>query len=221
MPGQSHWNHADWKHEDERRFRLTLGLSVAFHVLLLLLWKLPAPAWKAADAAVLTVVLRGAATALPIVEATSEPQRAPSVLRQMEPAPGTFSVPSRPPVPAQAPPAPIRPSSASAGEAGRKAAKPAPGKIANASPAVVGVAVKLVTDDTGRANQIYWSNLPALTDEQLRRVEAAIRARRYAPGQTINDVFDVREFLKLPPARRDDVLVPIQEAGPVPVTPGN
>jgi hypothetical protein len=81
--------------------------------------------------------------------------------------------------------------------------------------------VKLVTDDTGRANQIYWSNLPALTDEQLRRVEAAIRARRYAPGQTINDVFDVREFLKLPPARRDDVLVPIQEAGPVPVTPGN
>jgi hypothetical protein len=221
MPEASYGSHDAWKHEDERRFRLTLGLSVAFHVLLLLLWKLPAPAWKAADAAVLTVVLRGAATALPKVEATSEPQRAPSVLRQMEPAPATFSIPARPPVPAQAPPAPIRPSSASAGEAGRKAAKSAPGKIANASPAVVGVAVKLVTDDTGRANQIYWSNLPALTDEQLRRVEAAIRARRYAPGQIINDVFDVREFLKLPPARRDDALVPIQEPGPVPVTPGN
>ena len=221
MPEASYGSHDAWKHEDERRFGLTLGLSVAFHVLLLLVWKLPAPAWKAADAAVLTVVLRGAATAMPKIEAIPEPQRAPSVLTHKESAPAAFSVPSRPPPPAPVPRVRTRPADASAGEVGRKGDKSAPGRIANAPPGAVGVPVKLVTDDTGRANQIYWHNLPALTDEQLRRVEAAIRARRYAPGQIINDVFDVREFLKLPPARRDDALVPHQDPGPVPVAPGN
>lgn len=221
MPEASYGSHDAWKHEDERRFRLTLGLSVAFHVLLLLVWKLPAPVWKTADAAILTVVLRGAASAIPRIEAIPEPQRDPSVLRRTDPAPASFSVPLRPPLPVPASPAPVRPSGASAGDAGRPANKPAPGKISNAPSAVVGVAVIIVTDETGRPGQIYWNNLPALTDEQLRRVEAAIRARRYAPGQTINDVFNVREFLKLPPARRDDALVPIQEPGPVPVASGN
>jgi hypothetical protein len=76
----------------------------------------------------------------------------------------------------------------------------------------------LVIGSDGRANQIYWDKLPALTDEQLRRVESAIRSRSYTPGRTVTEVFDVREFLKLQPARNDDSSPPAPE--PAPVGPG-
>jgi hypothetical protein len=211
MLAASHWSHSEWKHEDARRFQFTLGFSVALHAALLLAWKLPPPVWKVADHAVLTVVLRGAATAIPVSPKAAEPERDVAVLVQKEATPAIFSVPPKPAVQAPAVPAVSRSPLPLAGPGGRIAAQASPGRISNAPSAPVGISVLLVTGDDGRVNQIYWNKLPALTDEQLRRVERAIRAKTYASGQTISEVFDVREFLKLPPG-------PTEEGPPTPAT---
>lgn len=206
----NHWNHDDWKSDDARRFWIMLFASATFHGVLLFAWKLPAPVWKAADAAVLTVVLRGAVTMVVEKPPAPETARDTAVIVRTDVAPARFSVPPRPAVPAPAVPAAPRQPPASAGEQGTPAIRSAPGRSSNVPRAPVGVAVMLVIDERGRANQIFWDSLPALTDEQLRRVELAIRARRYAPGQTVKEVFDVREFLKLAPARAEN------ETGPEP-----
>lgn len=211
----NHWEHEVWKFDDERRFRLTLGISVALHALFLLFWNLPPPVWRAADAAVLTVVLRGAAPVVPVSPPVPEQAREASVLVQNDPRQATFSVPAKPPIPVPAVPAMPQPSPAIPGELGRRASKLNPGRASNATPAPVGISVMLVIGSDGRANQIYWDKLPALTDEQLRRVERVIRARIYRPGQTVTEVFDVREFLKLQPARSEDSSPPTPESEPV------
>jgi hypothetical protein len=210
MPALHRWSHDEWKHEDEKRFQRSLGLSVLLHAMLLLAWKLPPPVWKAADHAVLTVILRGVAPMAHSADAASEKKPDQSLLVKKEPAPvaiplpatvtATMQVPS--PVPA------VRPPAALPGSPGRLAPKAAPGRLSAAAPAPVGVPVLLVIGSDGRANQIYWNTLPALTDEQLRRVEAAIRLKTYAPGQTVQEVFDVRGFFGLPPARTEQSLTP-------------
>ncbi|MDP2826183.1 MAG: hypothetical protein Q8O52_26285 [Sulfuritalea sp.] len=201
---QSHWSHAEWKHDDERRLHLTLGLSVLLHAILLLAWKLPPTVWKVADHAVLTVVLRGAAPLAQSSPPATEKKPDIAVLVRKEPAPAAFSVPPKPAaVAAVAPPAAPPQPAASAAKA-RVAEQPTPGRASNAPPAAVGVSVILVIGGDGRVNQIFWDRLPALTDEQLRRVEAAIRAKTYAGSQTISEIFDVRGFLRLPPARTEE-----------------
>lgn len=203
---QRHWSHAEWKHDDEKRFQITLGLSVLLHAVLLLAWKLPPPLWKTADHAVLTVVLRGAASLAPSAPAEAEKKGEVSVL--VQPAPATFSVPPKPATQAVAEPSAARPQSAQIASPARVAPQPTQGRPSNAIPAPVGVSVMLVIGGDGRVRQIIWDQLPALTDEQLRRVEAAIREKAYAPGQTITEIFDVRGFLKLPPARSEESVGP-------------
>lgn len=208
VDSRDHWSHAEWKHDDEKRLYVTLGFSLLLHAVLLLAWKLPAPLWKAADQAVLTVVLRGAAPLAPSAPAAVEKKTELPVLVRKEPAPAVFSVPPKPAAQGAVAPPVTRPQSASAASPARVAPVPTPGRLSNSRPAPVGVTVMLVIGGDGRVQQIYWNTLPALTDEQLRRVEAAIREKTYAPGQTINEIFDVRGFLKLAPARTEEGLVP-------------
>ncbi len=209
---QRHWNHAEWKQEDEKRFQLTLGFSVLLHALLLLAWKLPPQVWKAADHAVLTVVLRGAAPLAQSSPAASEPKQDVTVLVQKEPAPAAFSVLPKPVVQgAPAPPAPRPQPTASVSQA-RVASQATVGRLSNAPPAPVGVTVLLVIGGDGRVGQILWDKLPALTDDQLRRVETVIRQRTYAAGQTLNEIVDVRAILRLPPAQADESTMPQQPA---------
>lgn len=208
MEVAGHWSHEEWQHDDERRFRVTLGLSLAIHAVLLLAWKLPPPAWKPVDSAVLTVVLRGATTAVPVSVPVPEPPRDVPVLVQKDSDLARFSVPPKPQTPAPAAPVPPRLQPKAGGEPGRIVGKPSPGRVTAVAPAAVGYSVMLVTDGEGRVGQIYWDKLPALSDEQLRKVERALRARKYLPSQTVTEVFDVRDFLKLAPARSEDDLPP-------------
>jgi hypothetical protein len=56
------------------------------------------------------------------------------------------------------------------------------------------VSMILVIDVGGRPGKIIWNSLPALTNEQLRVLEARIRSRSYGllpEGATVNDVIDV------------------------------
>jgi hypothetical protein len=89
----------------------------------------------------------------------------------------------------------------------RIAAQPALGRTSNAQPAAIGVSVLLVIGSDGQVDRIFWDKLPALTDEQLRRVEAAIRAKSYIAGQTITEIFDVRGFLRLPREYSEDTAI--------------
>lgn len=213
MSAQSHWSHAEWKHDDEKRAQLTLGLSVLLHAVVLLAWKLPAPIWKAADQAVLTVVLRAASPPAQRSPAIAEKKMDVAVLVQKEPAVAAFSMPPKPAaLGAVAPTVPgLQP--APAASRARLAAQPTPGRLVNSPPAPVGVTVLLVVGADGRAQQIYWNQLPALTDAQLRRVEAVIRERTYAAGQTVNELVDVRGILKLPPPQVDESSTALQPGG--------
>ena len=214
MVAQGHWSHAEWKHDDEKRLHVTLGLSVLLHAVLLLAWKLPPQVWKAADHAVLTVVLRGAAPVAASTPPAAEPVHEVAVLVQKPPAVATFSVPPKPAAqPAAVPPA-VRPQPGPAASQARLATQPTPGRPSNSIPSVVGVAVTLVIGADGHVRQMFWDQLPALTDEQFRRVEAAIREKTYAAGQTLNEVVDVRGLLKLPQARPEESPVSaVQPAG--------
>jgi hypothetical protein len=206
MPALHRWSHAEWKHDDEKRFQRSLGLSVLLHAMLLLAWKLPPPVWKAADQAVLTVILRGVAPMAPGAEVAIEKKPDQSVLVKKEPAPVAIPVPVPAPATVTAPA--VRPPAAQPGSPGRLAPRAAPGRLSTAASAPVGVPVLLVIGSDGRVNQIFWNTLPALTDEQLRRVEAAIRLKPYAPGQTVQEIFDVRGFFGLPQARSEESVTP-------------
>ncbi|MCX7156136.1 MAG: hypothetical protein NTW45_06805 [Rhodocyclales bacterium] len=201
MVAQSHWSHAEWKHDDEKRLHVTLGLSVLLHAVLLLAWKLPPQVWRAADHAVLTVVLRGAAPLAPSSSPAVEQLHDVAVLVQKHAAPAAFSVPPRELAkPAVAPPA-VRPQPAPAVSQARVSTQATQGAPLNRNSSVVGVTVTLVIGADGRIRQMFWDQLPALTDEQFRRVEAAMREKTYAAGRTLNEVVDVRALLKLPQPR--------------------
>lgn len=201
------WSHAEWQHNEERRFLGSLCLSLLIHAVLLLAWKLPPPIWRAADHAVLTVVLRGAAPLAHSTDGTNENAAAAPLLVKQEPAPVAIPLPPKSvsTVPATSPPA-IPASKVKSGSPGRMAPKAAPGRLSAEQVAPVGETVLLVIGNDGRVTQILWNTLPALTDEQLRRVEAAIRAKVYAPGQNLREVFDVRGFLNLQPTRTEGSL---------------
>jgi hypothetical protein len=203
MLAQNHWSHAEWKQDDEKRLQFTLGFSILLHLVLLLAWKLPPQVWKVADHAVLTVVLRAAAPLPPSTQAPEKKQDV-AVLVQKDPAPATFSVPPKTLVAGTVAPAVAHPQLSLAATPARVAVQPTPGRPSNAAPAPVGVTVMLAIGEDGRVQQIYWDQLPALTDEQLRRVETAIRSKTYASRQTISEIIDVRGILKLPPVRSED-----------------
>jgi hypothetical protein len=190
---------SDRRHQDKRRLRLALAVSVLLHAILLLAWQ-PAPKpWKPVDSAVLTVLLRGVPP-VPASDPGTQQENTSVVLTQDGPAPAAFLVPPQAPLQGVIVPPAADPQPAPAATPAPVALQPTPGRVSTSAPAAVGVTVLLVVDAEGRVGQIYWDQLPALTDEQLRRVEAGIRQKTYRPSQTINEVVDVRSLLNLSPA---------------------
>lgn len=213
MQAGSYPRHAAWTHGDERRIYLTLGISILLHAVLLLAWKLAPQVWKTADHAVLTVALHAEAPRQPRSPAPARQQREAGVLVQSQPAPAVLPMPATPAaLGSVTPPAAASAPSLPESQAG-VTNHPIPGRLSNPAAAAVGVTVTLVIGLDGRVQQIYWDKLPALTDEQLRRVETAIRDKAYASGQVINEIFDVRAFLKLPPARVEQAPAPVLADG--------
>ncbi|MBK8761074.1 MAG: hypothetical protein IPM03_11705 [Sulfuritalea sp.] len=174
------------------------------HVAVLLAWKLPPELRKTSEHRVLTVVLRGVTMAESASEKFLAQDREAAVLVRKDAAPASFSVQAKPVVPTPAATVKNQPQNAAPGRQGQFATQANSGRASNSRLTPVGVAVLLVIGVDGHVSQIFWDKLPALTNEQFRRVEAAILAKTYAPGQTISEVFDVREFLKLPPVPTSD-----------------
>ncbi len=198
MPVPEHWSHAGWVRDDKWRLQLTLAISITLHAVLLFAWKLPSELRKVTEHQILTVILRGATAVDSGAKPLAQEREVTILVRKSVQSP-SFSVPSKPEVRTPAAVVSNRPQPAAPGRQGQLADQSSPGRASNSSPAPVGVAVLLVIGSDGRVTQIFWNKLPALTNEQFHRVEAAIQAKSYAPGQTVSEVFDVREFLKLPP----------------------
>jgi hypothetical protein len=70
-----------------------------------------------------------------------------------------------------------------------------------------GYSAVLMVDPDGRVGEILWAALPALTEDQLRTLERAIREGAYPSSpralgmRAINEPIDVRGLLNLPPSR--------------------
>jgi hypothetical protein len=207
MGDASRWAPLPWRHADERHFQAALALSVVLHAVLMFGWKLQRTDWRAAGQSVFTVSFRVAA--LPpsppaaAAEAGGGKREVPTVLVQPQsshsvaaPAAGQTAAgnvtPARSARPATAPsaaPQPLRPG------------QPVAGPVTRAAPPAGGVNVMFTLGDNGRVNEIYWNELPALTDRQLQRLETTIRQRRYPPGmgrRTVTENVDVRAFLTNP-----------------------
>jgi hypothetical protein len=77
-----------------------------------------------------------------------------------------------------------------------------------------GYSVTMLVTREGRVTEIYWGQLPALTDEQFELLERMVRERRYPDrGITNNgpvvDTIDVRGLLGLPSAPSLNVMKPV------------
>jgi len=113
------------------------------------------------------------------------------------------------------PPAPLRPTVAASSRAARvrdelqivpaaavPGLQPDPGPMAEPLVEQVGkpgvVKVVLLINERYHAEQIFWDKLPAINDQQLRRLEAHLRSRVYQgrSGQAIAESLDVVAFLR-------------------------
>ncbi|HQR03441.1 MAG: hypothetical protein JSR19_13085 [Proteobacteria bacterium] len=192
--------------------RIALLLSLALHAALLLL-AYPAAPNRPSGQPVLTVELESAVTAASrsrLQQQAHKSRRPPEstpVLTQAGVSPVAISPPNQP----QPRPTPETP-------AARVTSKPATGsqtgqhKAAGTATRVTlrpgEVAVVMLMDKDGRPGQILWDKLPALTEAQLLRVEAAIREMRFPEthtGQVRTETIDVLRLLaqisRPPPAQ--------------------
>lgn len=199
MPESDYWCGEGWRQDEARKFQVALGASILLHAAILFGWKLSPELQRVAEHPVLTVVLRGATTAEVAGEKAFASERELATLTRKVTDTVSFSVQAKPEIPAPAVVVTNRLQMAAPGRQAKLAPQANSGRASVSPAAPVGVSVLLVIGGDGRVSQIFWNKLPALTNEQLRRVEAAIQAKTYAPGQTVSEVFDVREFLKLPP----------------------
>lgn len=220
---EERWAHVDWQTEDARHLRAALGFSLCLHAIALFVWHLPTPAWSSASGApTLTVSLHSAA--LPAARtplaaaggAEGERRSTPMLVQEratlavppaLTPGPPSRAVSApteKPSVPLPAGKAPLAPRTPPA--AGAERPQPArPG----------GVTALLSIGEGGHVSQILWNQLPALSDEQLRRLEGLVRGRTYAgtlAGQTLNEVIDVRALLALPLPRAEPAAASVEPA---------
>lgn len=203
---QRHWNHVEWQQEDSRRLRFTLGLSILLHVVVLLAWRLPPQVWRVADHPVLTVRLRTSEAGAAVSSQSTGQSQKITVLAHDKGVAAVVGNPTLSVAPAPVVSAPrtfVEP-----GDPVQPSVRAAPGRAMNLSLTPAGVVVLMVIGDDGRPQQIYWDKLPALTNEQLMRVEAAMREKIYRGGRTIQEVVDVRGLLRLPLERPADIVVP-------------
>ena len=179
----------EWAEED-KRLLLMVGLSLLLHASVLWLWKSPRSNGSITISA-LTVLLPQRTDSSPTI-----PPPPPLVTKPVVVAPILIPLPT---VASKLGPAlPSAPVSA-----------PTPASLPaqdRASVANQGVQVVLRLSAAGEVVQIFWNRLPALNDEQFRRLESSVRARHYGAhlsDRSITEVIDVRALLSLPAVQSD------------------
>lgn len=179
----------EWAEED-KRLLLMVGLSLLLHASVLWLWKSPHSNGSITISA-LTVLLPQRTDSSPTI-----PPPPPLVTKPVVVAPILIPLPTV--APKLAPALPSAPVSA-----------PTPASLPaqdRASVANQGVQVVLRLSAAGEVVQIFWNRLPALNDEQFRRLESSVRARHYGAhlsDRSITEVIDVRALLSLPAVQSD------------------
>ncbi|MBL0075067.1 MAG: hypothetical protein IPP41_03675 [Rhodocyclaceae bacterium] len=180
-----------WAAEEDKRLLLMVGVSLLLHASVLWLWKSPHSNGSITISA-LTVLLPQRTDSSPTIP-PAPPPPPPPVTKPVVVAPILIPLPTV--APKLAPALPSAPVSA-----------PTPASLPaqdRASVANQGVQVVLRLSAAGEVVQIFWNRLPALNDEQFRRLESSVRARHYGAhlsDRSITEVIDVRALLSLPPA---------------------
>ena len=207
------WAAEAWQEDNEearirRRFGRILLASALLHLLVLLTVKFPPKDRSGAGFPVLTVMFKAMTPApvrlpepLPVTQESPPPRLlsqdavAPAARVATKPPQVREPIKEVKPVVAEAP----LPSAAINGTS-----KPVPGRDARTAPATGGVSVLMAIGEDGRVTEILWNRLPALTNEQFKRLENMLRANVYAAsmaGTTVTEVVDVRGILGLQPER--------------------
>ena len=186
------WMPAGVSAAEDKRLLLMVGVSLLLHASVLWLWKSPRSNGSITISA-LTVLLPQRTDSSPTNPPAPLP---PPVTKPVVVAPILIPLPTV--APKLAPALPSAPVSA-----------PTPASLPaqdRASVANQGVQVVLRLSAAGEVVQIFWNRLPALNDEQFRRLESSVRARHYGAhlsDRSITEVIDVRALLSLPPAHSD------------------
>lgn len=201
------WEFSWDEYGDRLCFTRALILSALLHGALLTLWKAAPRDWGGGGSPVLsvtfkTVVAPESHPALLTPEARANRDAQGALLLRPEAGPQVVPASSAHPAADLTHSAGAAKSSTAttlASQSPVQKGTPSPGSNEPDSTKSSGVRVLLTIGEQGRVNQIIWNQLPALTDEQLRRLETSIRTRTYAEsmsGQSIDDMIDVRAFLK-------------------------
>jgi hypothetical protein len=190
----------------QRRLLVAAGLSLALH-LLVLLAQPPSPIYGGRNGQLL--------------EPHLEPRKVAPVLsvsfgRRIEPAADSNPLPSldsvsvalrRPETQAHERPS-LKAASSRRVEADQPPVTPLVRKVTEPGTGFGdGYSAVLMVDPDGRVGEILWAALPALTEDQLRTLERAIREGAYPSSpralgmRAINEPIDVRGLLNLPPSR--------------------
>jgi len=188
---------ADWivDREDKERLIQALFVSLVLHILFLSI-KLPQQAFQrlAADSLLtVTFAAKNTTIATPLADGSAKQLKSEKeILTQTQPT--DFILRSKPasPVPSVERQAssqePVKASAADAMKAAESRYVHKPGEAR----------VLLEVNSDGQIGQIIWDMLPALSDEQFNRLEAAIRARGH-PGPSNNnfvkETINVRDYL--------------------------
>ena len=217
-----------WADEENRRLLITVGVSLALHGGALVWWKSPVASGSMSTSAV-TVFLPDLPSSSAASVALTEPlpplpSLVPPPLPMWTPPLFPLAEAAKPSTTAVTPPvtqpATQRAQVASTSAADQSAAQPAP--QAASQRRSDGVTVVLRVNADGKVTQIFWNRLPAISNEQLDRLEQIVRTRQFVPhftDRTISEIIDVRALLNLPPAQSADS-VPIN-AVPSSDTPSN
>lgn len=200
MSGQ-HVPRVEKRGDASSRFYVALSISLVLHAIVLIRWTTVAPTRHDAGYSSIDVVLvrtsSPSSATMQLPDDGTHAQRPPEVLAQTL----RSETPRPPPSPNQTRDsrksltggvAKDRQNGTQTGDA-----HPAGREMRRALKAGEASALFLINED-GHIGQIYWDRLPALTDEQMRRLENSIRSRQYprsSAGQVLSEILDVQPFL--------------------------
>ena len=204
-----------WTEEENQRLLITVGVSLFLHYATLALWKSPVASGSVSTSAV-TVFLAArpnsqAASVAPtevLVPELSTPRLPPlPPVPPVTPAPTPVAEIVKPLPPTPSLPQRMASTTSKVSSAATGQASPPPAPQALTAQHADGVTVVLRVNADGKVTQIFWNRLPAISVEQLDRLEHIVRTRQFVPhvtDRTVSEIIDVRALLRLPPAQSAD-----------------
>ncbi|HEY6897194.1 MAG TPA: hypothetical protein VI279_08025 [Rhodocyclaceae bacterium] len=193
-----------WLSEEDQRFALALFFSALAHLVFVLAWKMPPSEWQSAGRSTLSVSFRASGTEAHPDKPAATPAKTAAAERSavLVKAQAPIAV-APPPTKASITGAPIakasqagEPSASTQSQPTTKSVAPPGVEAPSARPGWVNALLSI--RENGEVGQILWRELPALTNQQLRRLESSIRAKNYGnalAGRTVNEAVDVRPYL--------------------------